>query len=227
MSLDNVEDSPNNCKIIDASFVLSAVTKADYQNFLLPEVVFVGRSNVGKSSIINAVCERRGLARTSKTPGRTQAINFFLVKMQSLTKAAQESVGIDKVSNAAEQHKKEFHLADLPGYGFSKVGRKTKIQWELLLEEYLVSRKNIRGLILLLDSRRDITEDDMWFATLGVPNLMVVLSKCDKLSKNELSKKIQSTKVIFKNHKVDILATSVLSKQGIQDLRNKMFSWLA
>ncbi|NPU84867.1 MAG: YihA family ribosome biogenesis GTP-binding protein [Syntrophaceae bacterium] len=143
-----------------------AGTAADPSQFPregLPEVAFAGRSNVGKSSLINALLNRRSLARTSKTPGKTRAIQFFRVNDDLL-------------------------FADLPGYGFARVARTLREDWGPLIEEYLTERDRLKLLILLLDIRRDVTPDDLalleWLALKGVPAL-VVLTKIDTLSRTQ------------------------------------------
>lgn len=130
-----------------------------------PEVAFVGRSNVGKSSCLNTLVGQRGLARISKTPGRTQAINFFDVP---------RGPGL--------------RFADLPGYGFAKVPKSVKKDWDRMIGEYLAERESLRLVVLLVDLRRDPTELDKlmidWLDEAGCTGLLV-LTKTDKISKNQ------------------------------------------
>jgi GTP-binding protein len=150
-------------KIISAEFIKSAVWPPQYPPASLPEIAFAGRSNVGKSSLINTLVARKNLAKTSNTPGRTQLINFFSIN--------------DAVS-----------LVDLPGYGFAKVSRTIKKDWGDMIEAYLRERKNLVLVILILDIRRDPSPDDLslrdWLAQYGLP-YMYVLTKADKLSNNQ------------------------------------------
>ena len=126
-----------------------------------PEIAFVGRSNVGKSSLLNRLVKRKAFARVSNTPGRTREINFFRVNNQ-------------------------FVLADLPGYGYARISKEPKQAWKPLIEGFLRHSEELRGVVLLLDIRHDPTDDDMhmldFLADLGVPTL-VVFTKVDKLNK--------------------------------------------
>ncbi|AQS59972.1 ribosome biogenesis GTP-binding protein YihA/YsxC [Desulforamulus ferrireducens] len=153
-------------KIVSAEFVTSAVKPGGYPPGNLPEVAFVGRSNVGKSSLINKLVNRKGLARTSKTPGRTQLINFF------------------KINDA-------FILVDLPGYGFARVPGEVKEKWGKMIEGYLKHREPLKGVALLLDCRHTPTAQDrqmyQWLLHYGVP-AVVVATKIDKLSNNQWAK---------------------------------------
>ncbi len=130
----------------------------------LPEVAFAGRSNVGKSSLLNRLVKRKAFARVSRTPGRTREINFFLVNNQ-------------------------FVLADLPGYGYAKISKERKAEWRPLLEGYLSGTTRLAGVVQLLDIRREPSEDDVsmldFLAQLEVPTI-VVLTKTDKLSRAAL-----------------------------------------
>ena len=127
----------------------------------LPEIAFAGRSNVGKSSLLNTLVKRRAFARVSRTPGRTREINFFRVNNQ-------------------------FILADLPGYGYAKISKEKKADWKPLIEGYLRRTETLAGVVLLLDIRRDPSEDDMsmldFLADVGVPTI-VVLTKTDKVGR--------------------------------------------
>lgn len=158
-------------KIKYAEFVTSAVKTADYPAGELPEVALAGRSNVGKSSLLNKLVNRKGLARTSNTPGRTRLINFF------------------KVND-------DFHLVDLPGYGYAKVPLREKDSWRKMVEGYLNTRKNLKGVVMLVDSRHPPTAQDIqmyhWLKHRGL-GAAVVATKADKNSRSRL---LQSLKVI-------------------------------
>jgi GTP-binding protein len=150
-------------KITSAEFVKSAVWPPQYPPATLPEIAFVGRSNVGKSSLINTLVGRKNLAKTSNTPGRTQLINFFTLN--------------EKVS-----------FVDLPGYGFAKVSQSVKKDWGDMIEAYLRERLSLALVVFILDIRRDPSEDDLslrdWLEHYRIPYLYI-LTKADKLSNNQ------------------------------------------
>ncbi|MDZ5017017.1 YihA family ribosome biogenesis GTP-binding protein, partial [Clostridium perfringens] len=124
-------------KIKNSDFVISAVKREQYPITGLPEVAFVGRSNVGKSSIINAITNRKKLAKVSQTPGKTRLINFFIINGD------------------------EFYLVDLPGYGYAKVSKTEKASWGKTIETYLNGRDELKRVVLLVDSRHKPTADDI------------------------------------------------------------------
>ena len=156
-------------QVVSAEFITSAVKPSGYPESVLPEVAFVGRSNVGKSSLINVLVNRKSLVRTSRTPGRTQLINFFDIN-QALT------------------------LVDLPGYGFAKVPLSVKKAWGPMIRSYLGQRENLRAVIFILDVRRTPNADDLemldWLEEFGIPTITVV-TKVDKLSKNETLRQLK------------------------------------
>ena len=152
-------------KILSAEFVLSAKEPAHYPAASLPEIAFAGRSNVGKSSLINTLLNRKGLARTSNTPGRTQEINFFRVN-------------------------ERFAFIDLPGYGYAKVPEAIRKQWGPMVETYLRERDTLRLVVVILDVRRDPSAEDLqlmeWLQCYRIP-FLICLTKTDKVSRNELA----------------------------------------
>ena len=158
-------------RISSARFVKSAKQPDDFPQDRRPEIAFCGRSNIGKSSLLNALTNSRGLARTSSTPGRTQTLNFFLVD---------ESV----------------YFVDLPGYGYAKVAKSERDTWGPMVEGYLAGRQELKLTLMLVDSRIPPTESDRmmkeWLDHHGIPNA-VVLTKTDKLSKNELNKALRTS----------------------------------
>ncbi len=156
-------------KIKSAEFIKSAFEQAHWVSEGLPEIAFLGRSNVGKSSLLNSLLQRKGLARTSNTPGRTQSINFFLIN-------------------------EAFYFADLPGYGYAKVSKMMRKDWGKMAEEYLANRRELVLFIQLVDSRHKPTELDLnlseWLRYHGKHSI-VVATKSDKLSSNQLIKNIR------------------------------------
>jgi GTP-binding protein len=156
-------------KITSTEFVKSAFSEADWPRAPLPEVAFLGRSNVGKSSLINSLLGVKGLARTSSTPGRTQALNFFLIN-------------------------RKFHFVDLPGYGYARVPRSVREEWGEFVTAYLAKRERLVLSIHILDSRHDPTQLDVqlreWLTAHG-KNHLPVATKADKLSRNELQRNLR------------------------------------
>ncbi|HXT47147.1 MAG TPA: ribosome biogenesis GTP-binding protein YihA/YsxC [Gemmatimonadaceae bacterium] len=162
----------------------------------LPEVAFSGRSNVGKSSLLNALVQRKALARVSKTPGKTREINFF------------------RVNHA-------FVLADLPGYGFARVAKTTREVWRPLIEGYLRHSAPLRGVVQLIDSRHPPTPDDLlmleFLAEIGVPTV-VVLTKIDKLRTAELRKRITEMTSALGLEEAQVIPFSTVAKVGRDEL---------
>ena len=154
--------------LFESSFVISAQELAGAPPDDAPEVCFLGRSNVGKSSMINAILGRRKLARVSNTPGRTRLLNFF------------------KVTVDAGEGKRDLSICDLPGYGYAKVPRSEAARWQPMIERYLEGRKSLAGAVVLLDSRHEPSDADRgvvdWLRQKGRP-VLIVATKIDKLSK--------------------------------------------
>ncbi|MEI6206929.1 MAG: ribosome biogenesis GTP-binding protein YihA/YsxC [Desulfuromonadales bacterium] len=175
-----------------ADFVKSAAKTKDYPPPGLPEVAFVGRSNVGKSSLINVLAGRKNLVRTSSTPGRTQLINFFAIN------------GI-------------LTLVDLPGYGYAKAPPELRKQWGPMIEVYLASRESLKAVVLILDIRRVPSDGDLqmlrWLDMYNISPI-IVLTKCDKLSKNEIAKQKTIIAVAIKRDNGILLPFSALSRDG-------------
>ena len=159
--------------VIRAEFVTSAVRADQYPKPYLPEVAFIGRSNVGKSSLINSVCRRNGLARVSSSPGKTQTLNFYKLEAKRTTEQAEDRT--------------QFYLVDLPGYGFARTNRKNKEQWSGFIRNYLEDAPNLALVCQLIDIRHDLMDSDVeaynWLLQCGL-DVHVVLTKADKISKN-------------------------------------------
>lgn len=184
-------------KIISAEFIISAVSDLQYPHGDLPEIAFVGRSNVGKSSLINSLLNRKKLVKTSATPGKTQMINFFDVNH-------------------------EMVFADLPGYGFAKVPKAVQKKWQALVEQYLTSRENLRAVILIIDIRRKPTDLDLhmqeWLEQSEVDYILVA-TKADKLSQAEQSKQLKKIRQAFlKEGDQETLAYSSKNQRGRKEL---------
>lgn len=154
--------------IQSAIFVAGATGLSNCPDSTWPEIAFAGRSNVGKSSLINTLLNRKGLVRTSSTPGRTQMLNFFAVNEQ-------------------------LHFVDLPGYGFARAPRSVREKWRPMIQNYLGRRENLKAVVWLLDARREPSREDLqfldWLEESARPTIPVV-TKVDKLSRNELSRQL-------------------------------------
>lgn len=155
-------------KILKAEFIKSCAAPEQFPTGEYPEVAFVGRSNVGKSSLINSLLNRRDLAKVSRTPGKTRAVNVFAVSTTD--------VGLS-----------QFYLVDLPGYGFAKIAKSVRAQWAPLLEAYFIKRASLFGVVLLVESRV-VTDQDRqtlaWLRSIG-HNPLVAATKVDKLKPSE------------------------------------------
>ncbi|KOA18215.1 putative GTP-binding protein EngB [Clostridium homopropionicum DSM 5847] len=183
--------------IKNSEFMTSAVSPNQYPTDNRIEIAFVGRSNAGKSSLINTITNRRKLAKTSSTPGKTRLINFFLINNQ-------------------------FYFVDLPGYGFAKVSKSEQEKWGHMMEKYLIDRTQLKRITLLVDSRHKPTKDDVlmyqWIKHYGY-EVIVVATKSDKLKKSEYQK---NKKVILETLNLaeedKFLFFSSLSKEGKDEL---------
>ena len=175
--------SKENWDIIRSKYIASAVRADQYPTIRMIEAAFIGRSNVGKSSLINSLCRRNGLARVSATPGKTQTINFYELE------AKRTDEGLDE--------RAKFYLVDLPGYGFAKTNRNNKEQWSGFISKYLSGSENLGLVCQLIDIRHKPMESDLecyrWLRDCGL-RVQVVLTKSDKLSKNAA----MSQKALFK-----------------------------
>ena len=187
-----------------SDYVTSAVRKAQYPEEILPEVAFIGRSNVGKSSLINSLCNRKSLAKTSQTPGKTQTINFFRAVMK-----------------VGDENFFPIHLVDLPGYGYAKTSKVNRRIWAKFIEEYLLTSKNLKFVCQLVDMRHEpMDSDKKFFAWLVEKNLpvLVVATKADKLSKTEQKKNLAQIQKSFGIEELSILPYSSKTNAGRADL---------
>ena len=183
-------------------FLISAAAPAQFPADQGAEVAFVGRSNAGKSSAINAITQRHGLARTSKTPGRTRLLNFF--EVGSLQR-----------------------IVDLPGYGYATGPEAERSSWGPLIEA-LRTRQSLRGLFMIVDSRRGLTEGDRALLDWASPSLLVhiLLSKADKLSRSESTQVLKVTKAELQE-RATVQLFSVTNKTGIDEAQDVLAAWLA
>ncbi|MFQ5900791.1 MAG: ribosome biogenesis GTP-binding protein YihA/YsxC [Thermodesulfobacteriota bacterium] len=179
-------------KITSAEFVCSVTKPAMFPKERFPEFVFVGRSNVGKSSLINCLLNRKGLAKTSSSPGKTQTINFYRIN-------------------------KRFYFVDLPGYGYAKVPKEVRRGWKPMVEGYFSASRDLMAIITLFDIRRDMSGDSLalfeWLESLGIP-IVVVLTKSDKLSRRDRGKQFLRTKTFLQEFECDIVMFSALKGEG-------------
>lgn len=182
--------------IHSAKFICSAVTPDHYPPDDLPEVAFAGRSNVGKSSLINKILNRKKLVRTSKTPGRTQLLNFFEIN-------------------------ELWRFVDLPGYGYAKVPAEVQKRWRPMVESYLTTRVNLRGMVWLLDIRREVSKEDLtlwdWLQAKQV-TVIIVITKADKLSKNKRNKQAASIAKSLGRKAQELIQFSATSGEGKDEI---------
>lgn len=187
--------------IKSAEFVISNTDVKKCPASILPEYAFIGRSNVGKSSLINMLTQRKGLAMTSQKPGKTQLINHFLIN-------------------------NEWHLVDLPGYGFARVGQSNRERLKSIIEDYILEREQLTNLFILLDCRHEPQKIDLefieWAGENGVP-FALVFTKADKLSKGKLASNIEAYKQTLLESWEElppIFITSSEAKEGRDELLN-------
>lgn len=184
--------------IKNSSYAISAVREEQYPTDNLPEIALSGRSNVGKSSLINTLLGRKNLARTSGQPGKTQTLNFYLVN-------------------------DDFFLVDVPGYGYARVSQKKRQQFGEMIQDYLETRANLQGLIILIDGRHDPTKDDIamynYALYLNLP-ILVVCTKIDKIKKNQRNQVISalSHKLDLKHDNVEVLTFSSVQKLHVKEV---------
>jgi len=178
--------------IKSAEFVTSAVKQSQYPPEVLPEIAFAGRSNVGKSSLINTLVNRKRLVKTSSTPGRTQLINFF------------------DINNS-------FTFVDLPGYGYAKVPAAVRKKWGPMIETYLSTRQTLNGVVIILDIRRQPRQEEQdligWLAHYSIASLLV-LTKTDKLSKTKVTKQQNAIIRALAVEKEDAILFSAKTRRG-------------
>lgn len=184
-------------KITNVEFVTSAVRRSQYPTDKKPEFLLVGRSNVGKSSFINTLANRKNLARISAIPGKTQTLNFYLIN-------------------------ENFYLVDVPGYGFAKVSKGLKNKFGLIIEDYLKERDNLKMVFMLIDFRHKPTNDDVlmydYLKYYNIP-VTIIATKSDKVSRNSYDKNKKIIKDTLKlNESDNMILFSTIDKTGKQDI---------
>jgi GTP-binding protein len=180
----------------------------DWRTGTLPEIAFVGRSNAGKSTAINLICNQKRLAFSSKTPGRTQHLNFFSV---------------------ADRERRYGYLVDLPGYGYAAADKVTRATWDQLLGQYLRQRRALRGVVLIMDARRPLTDLDLqlleWLEPSGCP-VHALLTKADKLNRSEMMQSLQQVRQAFDGSAHTVQLFSALKRIGLDEAGEKLLDWL-
>lgn len=192
-------------KIVSAEFVKSVVNISHLPKLKLAEVAFAGRSNVGKSRLLNALTNRKKLAKISSTPGKTQAINYF------------------RINN-------NYYFVDLPGYGFAKVSKKTRAQWQRLIESYLTGSEQLRSVVVIIDARHKVSPLDLqmlgWLREYEIPPI-VVATKIDKLSSNQFTSQLGKNVSELVQYGVDtVLPFSAITGYGKKQLLQAIFEKL-
>ena len=191
--------------ITQGRYLASAVKREQYPSEKRPEIVFIGRSNVGKSSLINSLTRIRKLAHVSGQPGKTQTINFYDVGMK-----------ID-----GEKTRRDFYLVDLPGYGYAKAGKEQRLTWKKFIEEYLLCSESIRFVAQLIDIRHNPMKSDVdmfrWLTANGIP-VLPVATKSDKIGRDAGRRQIEQIRQTLGVSELDILPYSSLKGEGRSEL---------
>ena len=202
MNADKKNLSFENCSFVKG---VASVDGLDISS--IPEIAFLGRSNVGKSSLLNAITKRSKLANTSKTPGRTQELNFFSLGESS-------------------------YIVDLPGYGYAKASKDKRSDWQTLIKSYIAERRSLKRVFTLVDARHGLKDNDIEFFSFldtYAVNYQIILTKIDKVKKTEMPKLLDEINIKIKEHPAcnpEFLMTSAIKKSGISEIRDVMFSIL-
>jgi len=215
-------------KLWQARFFTTVNQLRDLPKTQVPEIAFAGRSNAGKSTAINILTNQKGLAFASKTPGRTQHINFFSIGGAHVAMHRKDPTKVDEI---------EGLLVDLPGYGYAEVSGDAKLHWQKLLGDYVQRREQLAALILIMDSRRPFTELDIqmleWFAPTGKP-IHCILTKADKLNRNESVNALRQAQQVLDSY-VDeegngfpftVQLFSALKRIGVEEANDKIIELL-
>ena len=191
-------------RIINAKFIKSASKKDEFIEDEFPQIAIVGRSNVGKSSLINLLTNNSKMAKTSSTPGRTRLVNYFNINNQ-------------------------FYLVDLPGYGYHKASKSVGDTWDKVMNDYFVDNEKLKLVFVLLDSRIEPTDLDKqmldFLATNEIP-AVIIMTKTDKISRSDLFLNMSKISKEIRFNKELIIATSALKKQGVDRIENLLDEYL-
>jgi GTP-binding protein len=192
-------------KIKSAEFIDSIYDLRTLPKSVLPEFVFVGRSNVGKSSLVNTICNKKRLAKIGSVPGKTRQLNYFLIN-------------------------EEFYLVDLPGYGYAKVPEQIRAGWKKLVEDYISERQNVSMVFVLIDARHEPTYlDELMVSWLEYYEISyaIILTKADKISKNKMDKQIYRSAKIVNNENLclDYIPFSIITGEGKSDIMSIIDSY--
>ena len=200
--------------ITQGKYLASAVKKEQYPEERRKEIVFIGRSNVGKSSLINSLTRVRNLARVSSQPGKTQTINFY-------------DIGA-KIEGVEERQ--DFYLVDLPGYGYAKTGAERRKIWSKFINEYLLNSEDLQFVCQLIDVRHEPMKSDVemfnWLVENNIP-VLIIATKCDKIGKNAVNSSISRIKKTLDVPELDVLPYSSLKNEGRAELLDVIASCLA
>ena len=200
--------------ITQGKYLASAVKKEQYPEERRKEIVFIGRSNVGKSSLINSLTRVRNLARVSSQPGKTQTINFY-------------DIGA-KIEGVEERQ--DFYLVDLPGYGYAKTGAERRKIWSKFINEYLLNSEDLQFVCQLIDVRHEPMKSDVemfnWLVENNIP-VLIIATKCDKIGKNAVNSSISRLKKTLGVPELDVLPYSSLKNEGRAELLDVIASCLA
>jgi GTP-binding protein len=211
-----------------ARFFTTANHLRDLPSTQVPEIAFAGRSNAGKSTAINILCNQKKLAFASKTPGRTQHINYFSIGGAHIAQHRKDETKVDEIRAL---------LVDLPGYGYAEVSGAAKLHWQELLSAYVQRRQQLAALILIIDSRRPFTELDIqmleWFAPTGKP-IHCILTKADKLNRNESVNALRLAQTVLASYQdangqpfpFTVQLFSALKRTGLEEANDKIIELL-
>lgn len=206
-------ETKDKINIIRAKYTASAVKKAQYPAERLKEIAFIGRSNVGKSSLINSLTRVHNLARVSGQPGKTQTINFFELTARII------ETGEDKL----------FHLVDLPGYGYAKTAQTNRKQWAKFIEEYFLNSEHLQFVCQLIDIRHAPMKSDIemfnWLVKNNVP-VLIIATKADKISRGAVAKQVAQIKKMLGVKEIDILPYSSVKNAGRSELLEVIYEGL-
>jgi GTP-binding protein len=215
-------------KLWQARFFTTVNQLRDLPKTQVPEIAFAGRSNAGKSTAINILTNQKGLAFASKTPGRTQHINFFSIGGAHVAMHRKDPTKVEEIQGL---------LVDLPGYGYAEVSGDAKLHWQRLLGDYVQRREQLAALVLIMDSRRPFTDLDIqmleWFAPTGKP-IHCILTKADKLNRNESVNALRQAQQVLDSY-VDeegngfpftVQLFSALKRVGIEEANDKIIELL-